>query len=145
MRNFNEIFRKEVPYNNIKSHKNPGFYPFFRWYIFQKTKVGWWSNWPTPAVLRLNAMTTINLENALSIRVGRHQFSDFYPTYIFHKTYCARTFKNYSTIFNIKFVKRKNFQKTVIMLHSNPFIRIVVSCSPVSLLKELTPSCKAFK
>ena len=24
-RNFNEIFRKDVPYNNIKSHTKPGF------------------------------------------------------------------------------------------------------------------------
>ena len=25
LRNFNEIFRKDVTYNNIKSHKNEGF------------------------------------------------------------------------------------------------------------------------
>ena len=26
LRNFNEIFRKNVAYNNIKSHKKPGFH-----------------------------------------------------------------------------------------------------------------------
>ena len=34
-------------------------------------------------------MNTVNLQNAISIQVGGHQFSDFIPTYIFHKTYCA--------------------------------------------------------
>ena len=32
MWNFNDIFRKEVPYDNIKSHKKPGFNPLFRRY-----------------------------------------------------------------------------------------------------------------
>ena len=32
--NFNEILRKDVPYDNIKSHRKPGFHPFFRRYIF---------------------------------------------------------------------------------------------------------------
>ena len=40
MRNFNEIFRKDVPYDNFKSHKKPGFHPLFRRYNFQKTSGG---------------------------------------------------------------------------------------------------------
>ena len=39
LKNFNEIFRKDVPYDKIKSHKKPGFHPLFRRYIFQKTTV----------------------------------------------------------------------------------------------------------
>ena len=27
LRNFNEVFRKDVTYNNIKSYKNPGLHP----------------------------------------------------------------------------------------------------------------------
>ena len=38
LRNFNEILRKDLTYDNIKSHKKPGFHPFFRGYIFRKTK-----------------------------------------------------------------------------------------------------------
>ena len=37
---FNEIFRKDVTFNNIESHKKPGFNPLFRRYIFQKTTGG---------------------------------------------------------------------------------------------------------
>ena len=40
LRNFNEIFRKDVPYDNFKSHKKPGFHPLFRRYNFQKTTEG---------------------------------------------------------------------------------------------------------
>ena len=37
MRNFNEIFRKNVAYDNIESHKKPWFHLLFRRYIFRKT------------------------------------------------------------------------------------------------------------
>ena len=37
MRNLNEIFRKDVTYDNIQSHKKAGFHPLFRRYIFGKT------------------------------------------------------------------------------------------------------------
>ena len=30
LRNFNEIFRNDVTYDNIKSHKKPGLYPLPR-------------------------------------------------------------------------------------------------------------------
>ena len=36
LRNCNEIFRKDVTYDNIKSHKKPGFHPLFRRHIFEK-------------------------------------------------------------------------------------------------------------
>ena len=37
MRNFNEIFRKDVPCDNFKIHIKPGFQPLFRRYNFWKT------------------------------------------------------------------------------------------------------------
>ena len=40
LRNFNEIFRKDVPCDNIKSHKKPRFQPLFRRYIYGKTTGG---------------------------------------------------------------------------------------------------------
>ena len=36
MRNFNEIFRKDVAYDNIKSPKKSRLYPLLRRYIFEK-------------------------------------------------------------------------------------------------------------
>ena len=36
MRNFSEIFRKDVTYDNIKSHEKPGLQPLSRRYIFEK-------------------------------------------------------------------------------------------------------------
>ena len=40
MRNFNEIFRKDVTYDNVKSHKKPGLHPVSRRYIFGKATRG---------------------------------------------------------------------------------------------------------
>ena len=40
LRNFNNIFRKYVAYDNIKSHKKPEFQPLFRRSIFEKTTGG---------------------------------------------------------------------------------------------------------
>ena len=37
LRNFNEVFRKGVTYDNIKSYKKPEFHPLFIRYIFGKT------------------------------------------------------------------------------------------------------------
>ena len=37
LRNFNEIFRKDVAYDNIKSHKKPGLYPLSTRDTFGKT------------------------------------------------------------------------------------------------------------
>ena len=37
MRSFNEIFWKDVTYDNIESHKKPGFHSHFIRYISQKT------------------------------------------------------------------------------------------------------------
>ena len=34
LRNFNGIFRNDVAYDNIKSHKKPGFHSLFRRYFF---------------------------------------------------------------------------------------------------------------
>ena len=38
--NFNETFRKDVAYDNIKSHKKPGIHYLFSRYIFEKTTGG---------------------------------------------------------------------------------------------------------
>ena len=52
---FNEIFRKDVSYDNIKRHKKTRFHPFIRRYIFRETTGG--SNWPPPpAVLGLRKL-----------------------------------------------------------------------------------------
>ena len=40
MRNFSEIFRKDVTYDNIKSHEKPGLQPLSRRYIFEKNTGG---------------------------------------------------------------------------------------------------------
>ena len=37
LKNFNEIFREDVTYNNIKSHKKTELHPLFRRYSFGKT------------------------------------------------------------------------------------------------------------
>ena len=50
MKNFNEIFRKDVTYDSIKSHKKPGLQPLSRRYIFGKTTgVGFNLTLPPPA------------------------------------------------------------------------------------------------
>ena len=38
--NFNQVFRKDVTYDNIKSHKKVAFRSPFRRYIFEKTAGG---------------------------------------------------------------------------------------------------------
>ena len=40
MRHFNENFRKDVTYDNIKSHTKPGLHPLSRRCIFAKTTGG---------------------------------------------------------------------------------------------------------
>ena len=40
MRNFNEIFRKDVTYDNIKSHKKPGFHLSVEDTFFEKPQRG---------------------------------------------------------------------------------------------------------
>ena len=39
--NFNEIFRKNVAYDNNKSREKAGFHSLSRKHIFQKTTWGW--------------------------------------------------------------------------------------------------------
>ena len=40
LRNVNDIFRKDVTYDNNKNPKKTGLHPFSRKHIFGKTKVG---------------------------------------------------------------------------------------------------------
>ena len=37
LRRFNEVFRKDATYDNIKSHKEKGFHPLLKRCIFEKT------------------------------------------------------------------------------------------------------------
>ena len=53
LRSFDEIFRKDVTYDNIKSHKKARFHPLFRMYIFRKNTRGIRLN-PLPTFLGLN-------------------------------------------------------------------------------------------
>ena len=50
LRNFNEIFRKIISYDNIESHKKPGLYSLCRKYSFEKMTV---EEFDPPAFLRL--------------------------------------------------------------------------------------------
>ena len=72
LRNFNEIFRKDVTYDNIKSHKKPGFYPLFRRYIFQKT-TGKEGQIDPPAVLELK-LSLGEDPNHFTLHVGTNYF-----------------------------------------------------------------------
>ena len=40
LRKFNEIFRKDVFWDNIKSHKKPGFHPYLEDTSFEEPQVG---------------------------------------------------------------------------------------------------------
>ena len=53
MTNFNEVFRKDVPYDNFKSHEKIGFHTLLRSYNFRKTTGGCQID-PSPTVLGLN-------------------------------------------------------------------------------------------
>ena len=61
LRNFNEIFRKDVTYGNIKIHKKSGLHLLSRRYIFGKATRGRASNWPTSSLLRVNEISTFKL------------------------------------------------------------------------------------
>ena len=62
LRNFNEIFRKNVNYDNIKSHKKSEFHPLFRRYIFGKT-TGGVKLTPTPSLFRVEKIDIYDLKN----------------------------------------------------------------------------------
>ena len=65
LRNLNEILRKDVTYDNIKSYKNPGIHPLFRRYSFGKPQGGGVKL--TPAVLGLakSKLTAIKIRALL--------------------------------------------------------------------------------
>ena len=50
LRNFNEIFREDVTYHNIKNHKKPGLYPLSKRCIFGKPQKGECQIDPTPLI-----------------------------------------------------------------------------------------------
>ena len=51
--NFNKFSRKNVCYDNIKSHKKAGLYPLFRKYSLEKTREGSNQLPVTPSNLRV--------------------------------------------------------------------------------------------
>ena len=62
LEDFKELFKKDVTYDNIESHKKPGFHHLFRRYIFRKTTgegVGQTEPPPPPAVLGLRSTNKI--------------------------------------------------------------------------------------
>ena len=59
LKKFNENFRRDVTYNNMKSHKKARFHPNFRIYIFGKT-TGWGVKLPhPPAFLWLSSIFVV--------------------------------------------------------------------------------------
>ena len=75
LRNFNEIFRKDVTYDNIKSHKKSWFHPLCRRYVFGKTTDVGQITPPAPVpprffmikvVLRTHCFRTLNCSKNLS-------------------------------------------------------------------------------
>ena len=60
--NFNEIFRKNVTYNNIKIHKKPKVSPS----VYKKPQ-GKGSNWPRSAFLGLNVTPRNNTHTYISV------------------------------------------------------------------------------
>ena len=65
MKNFNEVFRKYVTYDNIKSHKKQGFHPLFRRNIYRKVTEGVKVTLPAPTFLGLK-YTKKNQENSMT-------------------------------------------------------------------------------
>ena len=65
MNNFNEVFRKYVTYDNIKSHKKQGFHPLFRRNIYRKVTEGVKVTLPAPIFLGLK-YTKKNQENSMT-------------------------------------------------------------------------------
>ena len=58
-----KFFRKDVPYDNFKSHKKPGFHHLFRRYNFQKTTGEGGQIDPPSAVLGLSLPLLLNLHH----------------------------------------------------------------------------------
>ena len=107
LRNFNEIFRKDVPYDNFKSHKKPGFHPIFRRYNFQKSQGGQIDHRPPPhptplAVLRLNYNVgkTALLQTPVFHISKKWLFCTFIKQSLFHE---------FSSIFKKHEMQKKNF------------------------------------
>ena len=65
MRNYNEIFRKDVTYDNTKSHEKPGIYHFCEKFILGKT-TNEGLNWPPPL-----PSTLLGLRISAKICIGK--------------------------------------------------------------------------
>ena len=65
MRNFNEIFMKDVTYDHIKSRKKARLYPLFRRYIFGKNTEEGGGGGPHRDPSPLQAVLALNPEAAV--------------------------------------------------------------------------------
>ena len=70
MRNFNEIFRKDVTYDNIKSHKKPGLHPLSEKCIFGKT-TGWGGQIDPPLLHSLYRVNKIDPVTDVSLAFSK--------------------------------------------------------------------------
>ena len=132
MRNLNEIFRKDVAYDNFKSYKKPGFHPLFRRYNFRKTTGGGGGVKLTsppppapPAVLGLTAFSRFLFCKKSSI-IDVRLFSKYASKFIYNLL---------STIW--KLIENKYSWKTL-----KPYIQLFFLCFwhfPEYQLKKLRP------
>ena len=74
LENFNEIFRKDVAYNNIKRHEKLGFHSLIRRYIFRKTTGGRIKLIPA-TVLGLNILNMKDLKECLYVENKEIRFA----------------------------------------------------------------------
>ena len=97
LRNFNEIFRKDVTYDNIKSHKKPGIHPLSRRYILKTTGS---SNWP-PSLLRIKFCFSILsiFYRIISICCFAIFTTDFFLLLLERKVSCCCFFKEVKRVF----------------------------------------------
>ena len=84
MRNFNEIFREDVPYDYIKGHKKLEFHSLIRRCIFSKiTERGEID--PSPAVLGLKSgITDLISHNYVKIEINSYSFLPSEKSITFH-------------------------------------------------------------
>ena len=103
MRNFNVVFRKDVTYDNIKSHKKQGFPFSLKKYISEKITVG--LSYPLPAI---PPQISINISSSLT-QYGRQIFglkkTQDQPPEVFYKNGALKTLEHFTG----KYIARVSF------------------------------------
>ena len=84
LRNFTEIFRRHVTYNNTKNHKKAGLHPFSEKHILGKTNEGvnLWLKLPYPALPRPPHSRPFSLTK---VTLGTFVDSDYFTSYLLTK------------------------------------------------------------